>query len=312
MKFRRLLAAAGGIGLVTALNRTLASRASELEPALAGEQRTYRWRGFDIAYTEAGDPDDPDVLLLHGIHAAASSHEFEQIFDMVAEDHHVVAPDLPGFGRSSRPAVDYTSSLYTAFITDFAADVLDDRAACVASSLTGAYATMAQREANCFSRLILVCPTAKTSSKERRWLRLLLRSPVLGTTAFNALASKPSIRWFNTRDGYYRQVSFTESDVNYEWRTAHQQGARFAPASFVGGFLDPDIDLGVELAAVDVPVTLVWGREALVTPLEEGRKLANRANARLVVVDESRLLPHAEHPGPFLEVLLDELEWAKH
>lgn len=312
MNLRRLLATvAGGAGAATLINRTLTARAGDLPPALDGTQQTYRWRGFDIAYTEAGDPDAPDVLLLHGIHVAASTHEFEQVFDMLAEDHHVIAPDLPGFGRSDRPPLNYSASLYEAFVGDFAADVTDD-ADCIASSLSGAYAASVQRERDLFERLVLICPTAETSLEPRPWLRALFRSPVLGTSLFNALVSKPSLRWFSTRDGYYSPASVTERDIDYQWLTAHQPNARFAPASFIGGFLDLDVDLGEELAVLDIPVTLVWGREALVTPLSEGQELADWADARLVVIEEARLLPHAEHPGPFLEVVLDELAWAEH
>jgi len=52
-----------------------------------------------------------------------------------------------------------------------------------------------------------------------------------------------------------------------------------------------------------VPVTLVWGREAEINPLSEGRDLAEEADARLVVVDYARLLPHAEHPDEFLDAV---------
>ncbi|WP_458185495.1 alpha/beta fold hydrolase [Haladaptatus sp. NG-WS-4] len=306
MKLRRLATAtAGGLGITALANRTLKRRAESLDPPLDGHQGTYRWRGFDVAFTEAGDPEDPDVLLLHGVHAAASNREFAQIFEHLSKRYHVVAPDLPGFGRSSRPPVDYSARLYTAFVVDFAEDMTND-AICLASSLTGAYATLAQTETGTFSRLELICPTADTGPR-RRWLRALVRSPVVGTALFNALASKRSIRRFNERDGYFSEASYTERDVEFEWQTAHQPGARFAPAAFVSGYLDPDVDLGDELAKVDVPVTLVWGREAKVTPLDDGQKLADEGDTRLVVFDEARLLPHVEHPGPFLEVLFDEL-----
>jgi pimeloyl-ACP methyl ester carboxylesterase len=306
MKLRRLVTAVvGGLGAAAVANRTLARRADPLDPPLEGHQGTYRWRGFDVAYTEAGDPADRDVLLLHGVHAAASNKEFDQVFAQLSKTYHVVAPDLPGFGRSARPPVNYTAPLYVDFVTAFADDFTDD-AICVASSLTGAYAALAQRETGAFSRLELICPTADTS-KQRPWLRALLRSPLVGTALFNALASKRSIRRFNDRDGYYSEVSYTERDVDHQWQAAHQPGARFAPASFVAGYLDPDVDLGAELAALDVPVTLVWGRDAKVTPLSDGEELADRGDTRLVVFDETRLLPHAEHPGPFLDVLFDEL-----
>ncbi|WP_227376028.1 alpha/beta fold hydrolase [Haladaptatus halobius] len=306
MKLRRLATAtAGGLGLAALANRTLARQVEPLDPPLSGEQGTYHWRGFDVAYTEAGDPNDPDVLLLHGIHAAASNKEFDKIFEQLSTQYHVLAPDFPGFGRSSRPPVEYSASLYTAFVVDFAEDMTDD-AICLASSLSGAYATLAQNETGAFSRLELICPTADTGSR-RSWLRALFRAPVVGTALFNALASKRSIRRFNERDGYFSEASYTERDVEFEWQTAHQPGARFAPASFVANYLDPDVDLGEELARADVPVTLVWGREAKVTPLEDGQKLADQGDTRLIVFDEARLLPHVEHPGPFLEVLFDEL-----
>ncbi|WP_135825837.1 alpha/beta fold hydrolase [Halorussus ruber] len=306
MKLRNVVAGvAGGLGAAALGNRLLSWKATDLQPALEGDQRTYRWRGFDVAYTEAGDSDDPDVLLLHGVHAAASNKEFDQIFKQLSKTHHVIAPDLPGFGRSDRPPLTYSAALYTAFVTDFAEDLTED-AACVATSLTGAYATLAQQQSGAFSRLLLVAPTGDTGSR-RTWVRSLFRSPLVGQALFNLLTSKRSLYFFDNREAYSTEASYTERDVEYQWQTSHQPGARFAPASFVSGYLDPDVDLGAELAHLDVPVTIVWGRDATVSPLEEGEELAEKADAKLVVFDEAKLLPHAEHPGPFLEVLLDEL-----
>ena len=306
MKLRNLAAGVvGGLGATALGNRLLSWKSGDLDPALEGNQRTYRWRGFDVAYTEAGDPEDPDVLLLHGVHAAASNKEFDQIFGQLAKTHHVIAPDLPGFGRSDRPPLTYSAALYTAFVTDFAEDLTED-AACVATSLSGAYATLAQHQSRPFSRLVLVAPTGDTGPR-RTWIRSLFRSPLVGQGLFNLLTSKQSLHFFDNREAYSTEASYTERDVDYQWQTAHQPGARFAPASFVSGYLDPDVELGEELAAVDVPVTIVWGRDATVSPLEEGEELAEQADAKLVVFDAAKLLPHAEHPGPFLEVLLDEL-----
>ncbi|AHG03467.1 alpha/beta hydrolase [Halobacterium sp. DL1] len=305
MRLRRLLAGAvGGLALTEAANRALSARSGPLEPALVGNQRTYRWRGFDVEYTEAGDPSDPDVVCLHGVHAAASAKEYDGIFGPLVEDYHVVAPDLPGFGRSDRPPVAYTSSLYEAFVADFLADVADDPVV-LGSSLTGAWAAMAADEVDA-KGLLLVCPTADTGPR-RPWVRSLVRSPVVGQGLFNALTSKPSLRFFDQREAFYRPEHVTTDIVDYQWQTAHQDGGRFAPASFVGGFLDPAVDLGEALAAVDCPVTLFWGREATVTPLAEGRELADEADTRLVVLDDTKLLPHEEEPGTFVDLIRGEL-----
>ena len=52
----KLRTAAGGVvagvGAVAVANAVLSRRAPPLEPALSGEQHTYRWRGIDVRYAE--------------------------------------------------------------------------------------------------------------------------------------------------------------------------------------------------------------------------------------------------------------------
>jgi pimeloyl-ACP methyl ester carboxylesterase len=295
----------GGIGLTVA-NRLLAARADEtLAAPLPGESKTYRWRGLDVAYTEAGDPEDPDLLLVHGLNAAGTSREFEPIVEALAEEYHVLAPDLPGFGRSERAPLVYSASLYEAFVADFAREFTED-AVCVAASLSAAYALDAAEDGVDFSRLVLIAPTATTMPGQRVWLRTLLRSPVLGTALYNLIASRPSIDYFADDHGYYDPSRKPEGLAEYQWQSAHQPGARYAPASFVSGYLDSEIDMAAVIRDLDVPTTLVWGREAEITPLADGRDLADASGARLVVVDYATLQPHGEHPEQFLEILAGE------
>lgn len=60
--------------------------------------------GLDIFYREAGDPNRPTALLLHGFPSA--SHMFRDLIPELADDYHVIAPDLPGFGMTEQPARD--------------------------------------------------------------------------------------------------------------------------------------------------------------------------------------------------------------
>lgn len=305
MKFRTLVGAAvGSVGVAAVTNRLLARRAGDLAPPLDGRQEVYRWRGFDVAYTEAGDPADPDFVLLHGVNASGSSHEFRHVFSDLAEEYHVIAPDLPGFGRSDRPPLLYSGSLYTTFVGDFVDDLTED-ATVVAASHSGGYAAVAAPEAD-VAELILVCPTATGIPGTRPLVRSLVRAPVVGPALYNLATSKPAIRYFNADHGYYDEGNVTDELVDYQWQTAHQPGSRFAPASFFGGYLDLDVDLGDVLADLDVPVTLIWGRQATVSPLEDGEDLAATANARLVVFDESDVQPHVEHPAQFVRQVVGD------
>ena len=57
--------------------------------------------GLGIAYREAGRPDSPKLVLLHGF--PASSHQYRDLVPALADRFHVIAPDYPGFGLSERP-----------------------------------------------------------------------------------------------------------------------------------------------------------------------------------------------------------------
>jgi len=58
----------------------------------------------DIFYREAGNPERPTLLLLHGF--PTSSHMFRNLIPALADKYHVVAPDYPGYGFSSMPGID--------------------------------------------------------------------------------------------------------------------------------------------------------------------------------------------------------------
>jgi pimeloyl-ACP methyl ester carboxylesterase len=59
--------------------------------------------GLTIHYREAGPANAPKLLLLHGFPSAG--HMFRDLIPLLAGDIHVIAPDLPGFGKSDAPDV---------------------------------------------------------------------------------------------------------------------------------------------------------------------------------------------------------------
>jgi pimeloyl-ACP methyl ester carboxylesterase len=66
--------------------------------------KTVKIEGLDVFYREAGNPDNPTILLLHGF--PTSSHMFRELIPQLADQFHLVAPDYPGYGQSSMPSVD--------------------------------------------------------------------------------------------------------------------------------------------------------------------------------------------------------------
>ena len=64
--------------------------------------RTADVDGLTVFYRGAGAPDAPTLVLLHGF--PSSSHMFRELIPLLAGRFHLVAPDLPGFGKPDMPA----------------------------------------------------------------------------------------------------------------------------------------------------------------------------------------------------------------
>ncbi|WP_185899849.1 alpha/beta fold hydrolase [Streptomyces sp. WAC07061] len=64
--------------------------------------RTVDVDGVTVAYRESGPADGPVLLLLHGFPTA--SHQFARLMDALAgTPYRLIAPDYPGFGRTTAP-----------------------------------------------------------------------------------------------------------------------------------------------------------------------------------------------------------------
>ncbi|NVN50631.1 alpha/beta hydrolase [Mycolicibacterium hippocampi] len=60
--------------------------------------------GRQVFYREAGDPDAPVIVLLHGF--PTSSFMFRNLIPALADRYRVIAPDFLGFGYTDAPSVD--------------------------------------------------------------------------------------------------------------------------------------------------------------------------------------------------------------
>ena len=79
--------------------------------------KTIDINGVNIAYREAGNSNNPTIVLLHGF--PSSSHQYRKVLHQLSDDFHLIAPDYPGFGNSEFPS----STEYTYTFDNIAATI---------------------------------------------------------------------------------------------------------------------------------------------------------------------------------------------
>jgi pimeloyl-ACP methyl ester carboxylesterase len=307
---RALLAGGAAMGAAATLNALASRGIAPLENLIGGDERWFDWRGRRVFYTyrkartrKSGRP----VLLAHGIHTAAWSYEWRSNVDALSEAHDVYTVDLLGFGMSDRPHTRYSARMYLRLIDDFARQAIAAPATLVASSLTAAYASvLGARDPGQYPALVLIEPTGlvrrnTAANTGGDVARLVVDAPLVGAAVFNALASRRSIRYWLER-AYVDLQFVTPELVDIYHRAAHQRGARHAPAAFLSGHLNLDVRGAVR--RLRQPVLLVWGEQAVETPVEDARGfMALNAALQLSILDPAGMLPHDEQAAEFNSVV---------
>ena len=87
-----------GLGVTALINGALARRAERRNPPKGSFIDV---NGVRLHYVEKGS--GSPVVLLHGNQSMGDDFEISGVLDLVAEKHHVIVFDRPGFGHSERP-----------------------------------------------------------------------------------------------------------------------------------------------------------------------------------------------------------------
>lgn len=90
----------------------------------AVKYKTKNIADVNIFYREAGNPNNPALILLHGF--PSSSHQYRRVLQELLDDYYLIAPDYPAFGESDYPdpkdfeySFDNIANVIDAFVQSF-------------------------------------------------------------------------------------------------------------------------------------------------------------------------------------------------
>ncbi|XP_020571649.1 uncharacterized protein LOC110018628 [Phalaenopsis equestris] len=135
--------------------------------------RIWRWRGFLIQYTVAGQ-EGPPVLFVHGF-GAFLEHFRENISVMAKSGHRVWGITLLGFGRSEKPNVLYNEPMWAELLRDFIVDVVREPVHLVGNSIGGYFIAAAAAFWPSLAKSLVLVNTA--GSVGPKYLHMQLNEP---------------------------------------------------------------------------------------------------------------------------------------
>lgn len=253
--------------------------------------------GHEVAYGAAGTTANPPVVLVHGW--AASHRIWRRTVPALQLRRRCIAPDLPGFGDSAKPRLEYTLQEYTGFLGRFLDALGIGACDVVGHSMGGAVSLLFALENPArVNRLCVVDP------------------PLRGKDAFfpfTRFAMLPGIRpimYLLCRMRWGRR--WISKDFTYETRLEDDIVDDLARGTYRSMmrtvFSMMDLDLAPRLRDLAMPVLLVGTDKDRVIRPEQQALLPEAPNLRAVTISPCGHIPMMEHPEEFNRTLTGFLD----
>jgi len=271
--------------------------------------RTINAAGVRLHLYDSGEGMGQTFVLLHGLGDEADS--WRKLFPLLASRGRVLAPDLPGFGRSDHPRRAYTLDFYAQTVEAMLQALHIPKAVLVGSSMGAAVALrMVVRKPDLPSRLVLLDGPPVRVRINRAQLMFLL--PLLGERIYNSLRGSQDAAYATLQPYYYRLGGLPIEDQHFlrervwarvwsdDQRRAFFSTFRWLAWEGLKGHPNPSI-----LTQIKIPTLVIWGDHDHIVPLESGKTLqAWIPGARLWVIKDCGHLPQQEQPEELVRLIL--------
>lgn len=228
-------------------------------------RQNWQWQGNSIHYVQAGArvAGKPPLLLVHGF--GASTDHWRKNVQGLASEWEVWAIDLLGFGRSAKPDIVYSGSLWQQQLNDFIKEVVGQPTVLAGNSL-GGYASLcvaANHSENVRGLILLnsAGPFSDTeSNRQPNLAQKLLRSMLLQPWASYLLflyTRQPKTIRKTLEKVYLDRSAITEQLIEDIRRPSLDAGAAKVFASVFKSPRGENVD--ILLQKLSCPLLMLWG-----------------------------------------------------
>jgi pimeloyl-ACP methyl ester carboxylesterase len=287
-------------------------------PALAPFSRSVRLAsGINLFVYDTAE-DKPPVVLLHGLGDDADT--WRHVAGPLSAASRVIAPDLPGFGRSDKPAVAYDVPFFLACLIEVIERLgasggsgAGQGVTVIGNSLGAMLAqSLALEHPTLVARLALVDGLLVARGQRPSLASLAFLVPGLGEALYNRLRRNPQSAYGTLRPYYADLGALPEADRGFLFQRVNERvwsdGQRRAYLSVVrrlfAWLAGRQRRFAAALAELRTPTLVVWGEQDRIMPVANAHAYrAIQPAARVAVIPGAGHLPQQEKPVLFLEAL---------
>lgn len=259
--------------------------------------------GFGYVY-EAGKEHALTIVLVHGIGPGAE--DYAETITWLARSYHVVAVDLPGFGRSSKANVAYSPTNYVIFLKRVAERFAHRPFVLVGHSM-GAVVSLRYAATYPDDVAKLVVIDAPGILHRYAYATHHLAQIGLEGTTDEVDPASGFAKVIRKILGSLEQSSF---DPEVVLASPKLRETMFSgDPSAIAGLAVAIEDFSKQLRKLSTDTLVIWGKDDLVTPVRTGKLLEHvMPHARLVVFDTAAHVPMREAPERFRSTLASFLD----
>jgi pimeloyl-ACP methyl ester carboxylesterase len=267
-----------------------------------------------LFYFDAGLAEQPVVLLLHGLGDEADT--WRHLVEPLSRRWRVIAPDLPGFGRSEKPKRAYTLDFLRGCLFELLEVLSIPKVLLVGHSLGGMLAHgMLLEQPERLRGLVLMDGALLTWAQRLNPQLLLFMTPLLGEYLYTRLRKNPQAAYATLKAYYVAMDKLPQAErdflfyrVNQRVWSDDQRRAYFSTLRNMATSISRlQKDLPARLAQLHTPTLILWGAQDRINPPEAGTALAQlQPDSRLALIPEAGHMPHQERAQEVLKHILED------